>query len=497
MSNAETILVVEDEPLVGEEIREDLERLGYRVPEVVSSGDDVVPALARTKADLILMDIALDGSTDGIEAAFQAKVEFDVPVIYLTAYSDRATLERAAATDPAGYLLKPFDERELAANVRMVLAREKLRKNAGEDLGRYGPVLAALPEPVLVVGMDERVVHGNQGAADLLAAHGVERLRGEKIERFLIGLGDQGLGAAGKDARFAIRAMDGSFPSATARVEALGGRTGGRSGTIVLFEQMGQNERSILEHSARQANQALQSVLPKDGVAMPDLATAGFHLACPAGSGDLYDVFPLGTGRWGFYSLDVMGHGTLPALFAYALHDVVRYAAGGGMVGMPGAPGPERSAPSTVVRRLNEKYASSGDMPFFNIAYGDYDAATGAFRLARAGHPPALLLRRDGSVEILRSAGTALGAFRDIQTEELSGTLKPGERLGLFSDGLLEAFDRDNPGHAIDLLASRFAALASAKPSEAVRALGEAAGASVAGHGSRDDMSALLVERPA
>jgi CheY-like chemotaxis protein len=93
-------LVVEDETLVGLELKEDLERLGYFVPEVIESGEAVVQAVARHQPDLVLMDVHLRGSLDGIEAAYQAKAEFDLPVIYLTAYSDAETLRRAAMTSP-------------------------------------------------------------------------------------------------------------------------------------------------------------------------------------------------------------------------------------------------------------------------------------------------------------------------------------------------------------------------------------------------------------
>ncbi|MDA8427281.1 MAG: SpoIIE family protein phosphatase [Treponema sp.] len=124
MSN-ETILIVEDEPLVGLELKEDLELLGYAVPEVIGTGEAVAEAIARHRPALVLMDVRLGGGLDGIEAAGLAKTEFDVPVIYLTAYSDAETLRRAALTAPDGFLLKPFDERELAANVQIALARAR------------------------------------------------------------------------------------------------------------------------------------------------------------------------------------------------------------------------------------------------------------------------------------------------------------------------------------------------------------------------------------
>jgi len=121
----ETILIVEDEALVGLELKEDLEMLGYAVPEVIESGEAVLAAVARHRPDLVLMDVRLEGGVDGIEAAGLAKARFDLPVIYLTAYSDAETIRRVALTQPDGFLLKPFDERELAANVQIALTRAK------------------------------------------------------------------------------------------------------------------------------------------------------------------------------------------------------------------------------------------------------------------------------------------------------------------------------------------------------------------------------------
>jgi CheY-like chemotaxis protein len=120
-----TILVVEDEIFVGEEIKEDLERGGYKVPEIISSGEAVVEAVARHKPDLVLMDIRINGWVDGIEAAYQAKAEFDFPVVYLTAFSDPETRRRAALTSPDAYILKPFDEKELVSTVDAAISKAR------------------------------------------------------------------------------------------------------------------------------------------------------------------------------------------------------------------------------------------------------------------------------------------------------------------------------------------------------------------------------------
>jgi signal transduction histidine kinase len=122
------IMVVEDERIVAMHIRQQLEKLGYEVPAVVASGDQALRSIDKERPDLILMDIRIDGPMDGIETALRVPPEYRIPVIYLTAYSEEATLNRAKATAPHGYLLKPFSERELHATIQMALERNKADK---------------------------------------------------------------------------------------------------------------------------------------------------------------------------------------------------------------------------------------------------------------------------------------------------------------------------------------------------------------------------------
>jgi signal transduction histidine kinase/CheY-like chemotaxis protein len=116
------ILIVEDEHLVALDIQRGLERMGHRVT-VAYTGEHAQELAATCRFDLVLMDIKLDGSVDGIDAATHIRDSCDVPVIYLTAYADNATLARARATEPYGYVLKPFQEKELRAVIDMALQR--------------------------------------------------------------------------------------------------------------------------------------------------------------------------------------------------------------------------------------------------------------------------------------------------------------------------------------------------------------------------------------
>jgi signal transduction histidine kinase len=119
------IMVVEDEAIVALTIRKKLTKHGYDVPLIVDNGADAIKNVKEIEPNLILMDINLKGETDGIETARKIREIYDVPVIFLTAYSDDKTLERAKSATPFGYLIKPYDEKELYSNIEMALSKHQ------------------------------------------------------------------------------------------------------------------------------------------------------------------------------------------------------------------------------------------------------------------------------------------------------------------------------------------------------------------------------------
>ncbi|WP_135612341.1 response regulator [Methanococcoides sp. AM1] len=134
---ATRILVVEDEAIVAMVIKKRLMNLGYSVSGVAATGKDAITKVEGTFPDLVLMDILLKGDMDGIEAAEEIRKRFSIPVVYLTAHSDENTLERAKQTEPYGYILKPFTERDLSSNIEIAIhkhLKEKQKDNsAGEE----------------------------------------------------------------------------------------------------------------------------------------------------------------------------------------------------------------------------------------------------------------------------------------------------------------------------------------------------------------------------
>ena len=119
------ILIVEDENIIALDIRTMLEALGYKVSAIVSSGEESIQKASKMKPDIVLMDIKLKGSLDGVSAGQEIFKQFQIPIVYLTAYSDQATINRINSgknSNPSTVINKPFDEGELQTIINNTLA---------------------------------------------------------------------------------------------------------------------------------------------------------------------------------------------------------------------------------------------------------------------------------------------------------------------------------------------------------------------------------------
>ena len=123
--NPANIMIVEDNTTVAEDCRECLEDLGYNISSIVASGEESIINAEKHRPDAVIMDIKLSGEMDGIQAAKQIYNSHNIPVVFLSAYSDNALLERAKLSGSFGYLVKPFDERELYTTLEVVLFKAK------------------------------------------------------------------------------------------------------------------------------------------------------------------------------------------------------------------------------------------------------------------------------------------------------------------------------------------------------------------------------------
>jgi len=149
ISLSSRILIVEDESVVALDLRQRLESLGYTVVGSVSTGRDAVESAGKLDPDLVLMDIVLAGDMDGVAAAGEIRSRFALPIVYLTAFSDRPTVERVKTTAPAGYVIKPFDEGALRAAIEVALTRHRLEADLKSLRARLASTLRGLGDAVL------------------------------------------------------------------------------------------------------------------------------------------------------------------------------------------------------------------------------------------------------------------------------------------------------------------------------------------------------------
>ena len=169
------ILIVEDERITAEDIRYVLENVGYDVSGICSSGEDAIIKAGEFHPDLILMDITLAGEMDGIEAAEHIKELYDIPIIYLTAYSDSSTLKRIKVTEPTGYVMKepfgfirkPFNENELHSNIDLTLYRDQMEKKLIENQQWLSVILKNVSDAVIIMDDTKTIKLMNQKAEDI------------------------------------------------------------------------------------------------------------------------------------------------------------------------------------------------------------------------------------------------------------------------------------------------------------------------------------------
>ena len=161
MTSRIRILVVEDEAILAEDLRESLERQSYHVVGTVDNAADARAYADRERPDLVMMDIHLAGGDDGISTAAHLREVFDLPVIFLTAHSDQATLDRAKHTSPYGYLVKPFEDQELRASIETAIYRHKSDAQLRRMERWLRTTLHSIGDGVITVDLDRRITFIN------------------------------------------------------------------------------------------------------------------------------------------------------------------------------------------------------------------------------------------------------------------------------------------------------------------------------------------------
>ena len=161
------ILIVEDNGVVARDIQNSLEKLGFDVCAAAASGEKAIQKAADDAPDLVLMDILLKGEMNGTEAAEQIHSQFDIPVIYLTAYADEEVLEKAKRTEPFGYIIKPFEDRELNTAIEIALYKHKMERKTKENEEWLFTTLKSIGDGVIATDMKSSVIFMNPVAEKL------------------------------------------------------------------------------------------------------------------------------------------------------------------------------------------------------------------------------------------------------------------------------------------------------------------------------------------
>lgn len=266
------ILIVEDELIVARDIENHLTTLGYEIVGQTSRGDEVLSLGRQLQPDLVLMDIQLPGPVDGIMAAAAIRTQLEIPVVYLTAYADEATLERAGSTQPFGYVLKPFDERELRTVIEMALVKHRAERQLRRSEQRYATTLNSIGDAVIATDDAGRITFINPVAERLTGwphAEGVGRPLDEVFriineethqpaecpvarvlrEGVILGLANHTL----------LLARDGrQFPidDSAAPIQDAGGSI---SGAVLVFRDVG--EKRLAEEALRQSESRFKAFM--------------------------------------------------------------------------------------------------------------------------------------------------------------------------------------------------------------------------------------------
>lgn len=279
------ILIVEDEGVVAMDIQKRLKKSGYTIPCLASSGEEAIQKVEETHPALVLMDIYLKGKIDGIEAAQQIRDRFDIPVVYLTAYSEKSTFERAKVTEPFGYLLKPVEEIELKITIEMALYKHKINKKIRENEQWLSTTLKSIGDAVITTDKREVITFINPVAERLTGwnkedalgkdvtevFHAVDRNTRRRTESPALHLIRKGRLAILSDHTRLVRKNGSEIPIED-NVSLLRDENGKVNGIVIVFRDI--TERNQAEEALEISKANFTSIVEKnaDGILIVDEA---------------------------------------------------------------------------------------------------------------------------------------------------------------------------------------------------------------------------------
>jgi two-component system sensor histidine kinase UhpB len=188
------ILIVEDDILIARDIEKILLGLDYAVSTIITTGKRVIPKIVKEAPDLILLDIMFQDKVEGIDIARKVRERLDVPIVYLTAHSDRSILKKAKLTEPYGYLLKPIGEKDLEITIEMALYRHDIEKKFKTRMkqalraseSRYRQLVENIREGIVMQDKKGNITYVNDRFLDLIG-YSEEEVLGKPITKYLAG----------------------------------------------------------------------------------------------------------------------------------------------------------------------------------------------------------------------------------------------------------------------------------------------------------------------
>jgi PAS domain S-box-containing protein len=258
------LFIVEDEGIVAEGLRLQLESLGYTVKGTAYSGEEAVQLIPADPPDVVLMDIMLAGEMDGIQTADILRQQHQLPVIFLSAYSDRATLDRARIAEPFGYLVKPYREQDLRSTIEMTLYKHQMDAQIRQQKAQLDLILNSIEDGVIQIDEHSHLTYLNPAAAMLVGTKTEEMLG--KSFTFLLQVDDrfqfQKLRALVQEVRegerlhgglddLRIQTSDGSSKMLQVWVSPLQQETHGHEGCLLTFRDITQREEAAAAAEAR------------------------------------------------------------------------------------------------------------------------------------------------------------------------------------------------------------------------------------------------------
>jgi PAS domain S-box-containing protein len=478
------IMIVEDESLVALAIEKSLKNMGYEVPVTVSTGEEAVRKAMEVEPDLILMDIRLKGVIDGVEAAGMIREAFRVPIVYLTAYSEEKTLERAKLTEPFGYITKPFEERTLQATVEMALYKSTMEGKLWRAKEKLQTILRSIGEGVVVADTKGVVEYLNPTAQRTLlgsehAGSGVclgqilMVFDAETLEKVVVPLARVvKSGEIAEMTDLILLTRDRGRIRVDCTLAPYRDENGNVRGVVLAFRDVTERTkfRDIVSRELAQALELQRNLLPREDVEIPGLRVQWLFHPSDLAAGDLFNAFPVDSRHVCLYMIDVAGHGLASAVNSLLLHRLIfpsPYSPHGRLPLLDADP----LSPRDVMEKLNEKFVPASGIPYFSILYGIIDTTDWKVTIARAGQPYPVWQKGDGGLHILRVPGRALGLAPELELAESELALEPGDRLFFYSDGLIDCGNPDMVKFSEDRVMALIRKTRSANLQDAVAAI--------------------------